>query len=129
MLVCLLIISCSSSDSSAPAVTAPISIAGEEVKMTITSGAGLLATTGTYTISFSANLDTYDLTGDGVNVGDSAGTYKYAATGDLGVVSVVDSTFGASVISLTFTSATSGTFLMGISSDLASNQAGTFTQL
>ncbi len=112
-----------------PAVTAPTSIAGETISMTITSGAGFFATTGTYTVSFSANQNIYTVTGDGVNVADSAGTYTYSANSNIGLVSIVDSAVGAGSFALTFTSATGGTFFATVVSDPASNQAGTFTQL
>ena len=127
----ILIQSCSSGggDSSTPTVTAPTSIAGETVKMTITSGAGFFATTGTYTVSFSANQNIYTVTGDVVNVADSAGTYTYSANNNIGVASIVDSILGAGAFVLTFTSTTSGTFVATVVSDPASNQAGTFTRL
>ena len=127
----ILIQGCSSSgdDSSTPAVTAPTSIAGETVKMTITSGAGFFATTGTYTVSFSANQNIYIVTGDGVNVADSSGTYTYTANNNIGVVSIVDSVVGAGAFALTFTSTTGGTFFATVVSDPASNQAGTFIRL
>jgi hypothetical protein len=113
----------------APAVTAPTSIAGETIGMTITSGAGVFATTGTYTVSISANQNIYTVTGDGINVADSAGTYTYSANNNIGVVSIVDSVVGAGAFTLTFTSTTSGTFTATVVSDPASNQAGTFTWL
>jgi hypothetical protein len=126
----IIIQGCSSGgDSSAPAVTAPTSIAGDTVMMTIASGAGVFATTGTLTVAFSANQNIYTVTGDGVNVADSAGTYTYSANNNIGVVSIVDSVVGAGTITLTFTSVTSGTFAATVVSDPASNLAGTFTRL
>ena len=126
----ILIQGCSSGgdDSSTPAVTAPTSIAGDTVRMTITSGVGVFATTGTFTVSLSANQNIYTVTGDGVNVADSAGTYTYSANNNIGVVSIVDSVVGAGAFTLTFTSTTSGTFVATAVSDPASNQAGTFTR-
>ena len=108
---------------------APSSIAGETIRMTITSGAGSFSTTGTYTVSISANQDIYTVTGDGVNVGNSAGNYTYSANNNIGVISIIDSVLGAGAFALTFTSTTSGTFAATVASDPASNQAGTFTRL
>ncbi len=126
----ILIQGCSSGgDSSTPVVTAPTSIAGDTVRMTIASGAGVFASTGTLTVTFSANQNIYTVTGDVVNVADSSGTYTYSANNNIGVVSIVDSVVGAGAFTLTFTSTTSGTFTATVVSDPASNQAGTFTQL
>ena len=111
-----------------PGPTAPTSIVGDTIKMTITSGAGVFATTGTFTVNISANQNIYTVTGDGVNVADSAGTYTYSANNNIGVVSIVDSVLGAGAFTLTFTT-TSSTFTATVVSDPASNQAGTFTKL
>lgn len=128
----ILIQGCSSGDDSStppPAVTAPTSIVGDTIEMTVTSGAGLFATTGTFTVNISATQNIYTVTGDGVNVADSAGNYTYSANNNIGVVSIVDSVVGAGAYTLTFTSTTSGTFVATIVSDPASNIAGTFTRL
>ena len=107
---------------------APSSIVGKFYKMTITSGSGFFATTGTYTVSFSANQNIYTVKGDGVNVADSAGTYTYSASGSNGTVSVVDSLIGNGAFSLTFASTTSGTFVATAASDPNSSQSGSFTE-
>ena len=107
---------------------APSSIAGKFYKMTISSGSGFYATTGTYTVSFSANQNIYTVKGDGINVVDSAGTYTYSASGSNGSVSIVDSVVGNGAFSLTFTSATSGTFVATAASDPNSSQSGSFTE-
>ena len=127
----ILIQGCSSGGggSSTPAVTAPTSIVGDTINMTIISGAGFFATTGTYTVNISATQNTYTVTGDGVNVADSAGIYTYSANNNIGVVSIVDSVVGTGAFTLTFTSTTSGTFVATVVSDPASNQIGTFTRL
>ena len=111
------------------AVTAPSSVAGKVYGATVTSGAGFFARTGTFTVNFSATQDTYFVTGDGVNVADSAGTYTYSANGNVGTVSIFDSISGNGSYVLTFTSTTSGTFLATAASDPASNQSGLFTLL
>lgn len=109
-------------------IGAPSSIAGKFYKMTISSGSGIFATTGTYTVSFSANQNIYTVKGDGVNVADSAGTYTYFASGSNGVISIVDSLIGNGAFSLTFTSATGGIFVATAASDPNSRQAGLFTE-
>ena len=111
-----------------PKYRPPTSIVGETARMTITSGAGFFATTGTFTVNISATQNIYTVTGDGVNVADSAGTYTYSANNNIGVVSIVDSVLGAGAFTLTFTT-TSSTFTATVVSDPASNQAGTFTKL
>lgn len=132
LIALILIQGCSSGGDSStppPAVTPPTSIVGDTIKMTITSGAGLFATTGTYTVDISATQSIYTVTGDGVNVANSAGTYTYSVNNNTGIVSIVDSVLGAGAFVLTFTTTTSGTFVATVVSDPASNQAGTFTRL
>ena len=113
----------------ASSVTAPTAIAGKVYRMTITSGSGFYATTGTYTVSFSSTQNIYTVTGDGVNVVDSAGTYTYSASGNVGSVSIVDSLVGNGSFALTFTSATGGTFVATASSDPNSSQSGSFVEI
>ena len=125
ILALILIQGCSSDDP-----VAPTSIAGETIIMTIDSGAGVFATTGTYTVSFSANQNIYIVTGDVDNVDDSSGNYMYSANNNIGVVSIVDSVAGAGAFVLTFTYATrsrfGGKFVATVESDSRSNQTGTF---
>ncbi len=130
VLACILVASCgSSSGGGSSSVTAPNTVSGKVYRMTISTGAGFYATTGTYTVSFSAIQNTYTSTGDGVNVADSAGTYTYSANGNIGVASIVDSVIGNGSFAFTFTSVTGGTFLATAASDPGSNQSGTFVQL
>jgi len=128
IVISIMFTGCGSSSSGGSSVTAPTSIAGKLYKMTISSGSGLFATTGTYTVSFSSNQNIYTVTGDGVNVADSAGSYTYSASGSTGVVAIVDSLLGNGVVSFTFTSATGGTFVATATSDPNSRQSGSFTE-
>ena len=112
-----------------PKYNPPTSIAGERAMMTITSGAGFFATTGAFIVNISATQNTYTITGDGVNVANSAGNYTYSVNNNIGVVSIVDSVLGTGEFALTWTSTTGGTFVLTVVSDDASIQAGTFTRL
>ena len=132
LFVLILIQGCSSGGGdSTPTTTAtaPTSIAGMSASMIITSGSGFYATTGSYTVSFSATQPIYTVVGDVVNVTNSSGTYSYTSSGNTGVVAVVDSASGAGSFVLTYTTDTSGTFVATSTSDPTSKQTGTFTQL
>ncbi len=112
-----------------PKYKPPTSIAGEIVMMTITSGDGFFATTGTFIVNISATQNTYTITGDGVNVANSAGNYTYSVNNDIGVVSIVDSVLETGAFDFTPTSTTGGTFVLTVESDLTSKQAGEWTRL
>ena len=114
---------------SAGGVTAPGSLVGKVYRMTISSGSGIFARTGTYTVSFSSTQDIYVVTGDGVNVADSAGNYTYSVSGNVGVVSIVDSAVGNGSYVLTYTSTIDGTFVATVASDSSSSQSGSFVEL
>ena len=116
-------------DGSADGVTAPSSLAGKVYRMTISSGSGIFARTGTYTVSFSSTQNIYVVTGDGTNVADSAGNYTYSVIGNVGLVSIVDSAVGKGSFSLTYASTTDGTFVATAASDPNSSQSGSFVEI
>ena len=128
LFTCFVIVSCGA-DSGSDSFTAPSSISGKVYRMTVDSGAGFFATTGTYTLSFSSTQNTYVVTGDGVNVADSVGSYTFTTNGNLVIASIVDSSLGNGSFALTYSSATGGTFLATAASDAASNQSGRFVEL
>ena len=122
-----LLVGCGGGSSSA---SAPTSIAGKTYRMVIKSGSGYLASTGTYTVSFSSSGPSYVIIGDGVNVPDSFGEYSYSSSGSQGIASAYDyilDTFAS--FSLNFTSSTKGNFLIHLSLDPNSQQSGSFTQI
>jgi len=132
LFACFVFASCSSSDSGgggSSSVAAPSALTGKIYRMTITSGGGILAITGTYTVNFSSTQNTYIVTGDGVNVADSAGSYTYSTNGNIGLASVLDASFSTGSFAFSFTSATGGTFLATVTSDPNSSQTGSFVQL
>ena len=109
--------------SSAP-ISAPASLDGRTLDCTVTSGSGGFATTGTFRISFAAS--TYAILGDGVNVGNSVGTYNYLAVGAVGTAAFVDSVIGSGNFAFTYTSATTGTY--SANGAVGGIQAGTFVE-
>ncbi len=131
VLFSLTMLACSSSSDSgggSSSVSAPSSLAGKVYNMTVTSGSGFFATTGTYTLTISNTQNLYVVTGDGINVADSAGSYTYTTSGNQGVAAIIDSVLSNGAFSFTFNTATSGTFLATAASDAASQQSGTFTE-
>lgn len=110
-------------------VTAPTSVEGKVYVATITSGTGVYATTGKYTLSFSNTQPIYFAVGDGITVASSSGTYTYTASGNSGTANFVDSLLGVGTLTFTFTTATSGTSLSTVASDPNSTQTTTFVEL
>ena len=127
ILLSLVIVGCSSSDSTnEPAVSAPTSISGTTVNVTILSGSGGFASTGTAVIVFSNTTNQYVINGDTVNTADSAGTFSYSSSGNNGTIAVDDSSYGIGNWNLTFTSTTSGTYTADMEQNPSASQTGTF---
>ena len=129
------LISCSSgtnviSNGGAAAVSAPGTIAGKTYRVTVESGSGGFATTGTFTVVFLSSQPIYTKQGDGVNTGDSFGFYIYSSSGDSGTVKIEDSLAPntISIYSFTFNTAISGTYVATTTADVNSRQSGTFTE-
>jgi hypothetical protein len=112
-----------------PEVSAPSSFAGKSYRLTINTGVGFFATTGTSTVAFSNTVNTYKALGDGVNSFNSSGSYTYTTSGSQGNAVVVDSSFSNGNFILTFTSSTTGTYQATSQSDPNSNQTGSFIEL
>jgi hypothetical protein len=127
ILLSLVIVGCSSSDSTpASNVTAPTSISGKTVKITVSSGSGGFASTGTGDIVFSGTTNQYVLRGDTVNTADSAGTFSYSSSSNIGTIAVDDSGYGKGSWNLTFTSITSGTYTANMEQNPSASQTGSF---
>jgi hypothetical protein len=120
----------SSSDGEAAAVSAPDTLAGKTYRVTVESGSGMFATTGTYTVVFLSAQPIYTKQGDGVNTWDSFGFYSYSPGGDSGTVKVEDSLAPntISIYSFTFNTAVSGAYVATTTTDVNSRQSGTFTE-
>ncbi len=132
--VTMSLISCSvggisNSDGKAAAVSAPIKLAGKTYQVTAESGSGVFASTGTFTISFLSSQSWYTTQGDGVNFFDSWGEYIYSSSGASGTVKVDDSSVSKVIFSLTFNTATSGTYVVTSTADGSSTLSGAFTEL
>ena len=142
MFLTMSLISCSSgtsvvSNDGASKVSAPGTIAGKTYRVTVESGSGGFATTGTFTIDFLSSQPIYTTQGDGVNMGDSWGMYTYSSGGASGTVEVesgtvkVENYFAPNTISIysfTFNTAISGTYVATATADVNSRQSGTFTE-
>ena len=107
------------------AVDAPASLDGRTIDARVTSGSGVLASQGTFRISFAAT--TYAIQGDGVNVVNSNGTYSYAAVGSVGTANFNDVVVGTGTFAFTYTSATGGTYSVDVAA--GGSQAGTFVEI
>lgn len=105
---------------------APASVAGETYAATVESGSGLFATTGSFTIEFSATDDSYVIDGDDTNIADSTGTFDYSASGSTAVLALEDSGAGGVSFELEFDSDTAGSFTGSAESDPDAEQAGSF---
>ena len=116
----------SSDSTNEPAVSAPASISGSTFKITVSSGSGGFASTGTADIVFSDTTNQYVLHGDTVNTADSAGTFSYSSSSNKGTIAVDDSAYGKGSWNLTFTSGTSGTFTADMEQNPSASQTGSF---
>ena len=92
--------------------------------MTITAGTHPLASSGYMVFAPANSGNTYQVIGFN-NVTDSSGTYSYSAAGAGGQASLVDSVGGPCVCKFTFTTATSGLYLL-TNTLYAVSQSGTF---
>lgn len=135
LLLTMSLISCSSgthvsSNGEAAAVSAPATVAGKTYRITVESGSGMFATTGTFTVAFLSSQPIYTKQGDGVNIGDSFGFYIYSASGDSGTLEIEDSNAPDTILSYSFTfnTAISGTYVATLAADVNSTQSGTFTE-
>ena len=127
------LISCSSgtnviSNDGVAAVSAPDTLTGKTYRVTVESGSGVFASTGTFTVGFLSDQPIYTTQWDGVKFRDSWGMYIYSSSGDSGTVKVEDSSGKNSVYSFTFSTATSGTYVATAMEDVNSRQSGTFTE-
>ena len=105
-------------------VDAPSSLAGRTIDVTINSGSGFFATTGTFRVSFGGS--NYAIQGDGVNVGNSIGFYSYAAVGAVGTAVFIDSLVGDGNFAFTYTSSSRGTY--SANAAIGGFQSGTFRE-
>jgi hypothetical protein len=121
----------SSSDGEAAAVSAPSTLAGKTYRVTVESGSGVFASTGTFTVGFLSDQPIYTTQWDGVKFRDSWGMYIYSSSGGSGTVKVEDSSApnAISIYSFTFNTAISGTYVATTTADVNSRQSGTFTEL
>jgi hypothetical protein len=130
------LISCSSgtnviSNDGVAAVSAPDTLTGKTYRVTVESGSGVFASTGTFTVGFLSDQPIYTTQWDGVKFRDSWGMYIYSSSGDSGIVEVEDSSAPntISTYSFTFITAISGTYVATTTEDVNSRQSGTFTEL
>ena len=107
--------------------TSPISLAGLDVIVTITSGAAPFASNGNYEFRASLSGNTYTIIGFS-GVANSSGSFSYAQTSTMtGIISFSDSITGAGFSSqLSFDSETTGTLFLRQTSK-SGYQTGTFT--
>ena len=130
ILLCLVITGCSrSKTSNASNVSAPTSISGKTIKFTVSSGAGVLAASGTWNLVVSSTVNRYEVIGDYVNVVNSAGTFMYSPDGNKATVAMDDSVIGKGNFYLTFTSATAGTYTADAEQSFSAYQSGSFTEI
>jgi len=127
------LMSCSSgtnviSNDGVAAVSAPGTLAGKTYRVTVGSGSGVFASTGTFTVGFLSAQPIYTTQWDGVNFRDSWGMYIYSSSGDSGTVKVEDSSGKNAIYSFTFNTAISGTYVATETADVNSRQSGTFTE-
>lgn len=120
----------SSSDSGSETgpFAAPATVTGRTYNLLIESGNGVFANTGQTTVTFSRTNNTYTVMGDGVNVGDSTGTYSYESFANRGRVTFNDSAAGEGLYELIYLTNSSGDFVATLSSDTAARQTGSFTE-
>ena len=115
----------SSNQEPSSSVNAPTSLSGNAYKLTITSGDGSFAKSGSYIVKFFNSSDMM-VTGDITNVQNSTSTYTYTNSNNQGTVSYT-STIGMETIVFTFSSESSGTFAKtGGNTAPLSTQNGTF---
>lgn len=116
------------SNGGAAAVSAPDTLAGKTYRVTVESGSGVFASKCKFTVGFLSARPIYTTQWDGVNFRDSWGMYIYSSSGGSGTVKVEDSSGKNAIYSLTFSTATSGTYVVTATADVNSRQSGTFTE-
>ncbi len=126
ILLSLVIAGCSIVSIDEPVVPAPASISGKTVKITVSSGSGGFSSTGTAEMVFSNTTNQYVINGDTANIADSAGTFLYSSSSNIGTIAVEDSAFGKGNFNLTFTSTTSGTYTADMEQNPSASQTGSF---
>jgi hypothetical protein len=114
----------------APAVKAqsPASVAGRAAEMKITGGNGPFASTGSSRLLLSATDNSYGLVATSWEVDSSYGTAFYSKTGtNTAVATFSDSVVGDGLrAALTFSSATTGNFVITMSAAAGYSQTGPF---
>lgn len=108
---------------------APISVRGKKFDVTISSGNGSLASSGTYFLSFSQVSSYYSITRLAGNVVNSFGTATYSRTGaNQGNTSFSDAALGLnSLATLTFSGRSQGTYNSTVTSGAPGSQSGSFS--
>ena len=95
----------------------PTSLAGKTLTCTINDGASPFAASGIATLSLAASDNSYTITGDGVSVPDSHGTYSYTrANAATGKILLTDSTTGDSTAYFAFSDDWNGSFGISLNS-------------
>jgi hypothetical protein len=106
----------------------PVSVAGRAAEMTITGGNGPFASYGSFRLLMSATDSSYGTVSTSSSVASSYGTALYSKTG----ANTAEATYSDSVVgsglkaAFTFTSASTGSFVLTISSAPGFSQTGTF---
>ena len=103
----------------------PSSIAGRTIQLNISSGSSPFASSGSYRFLPSALDSSYAIVPISGLIAASTGPYSYAKTGaSTALLSFTDSVAGALTADCTFTTASSGTYVL---TGGGGNQSGTFT--
>lgn len=114
--------------------TAPASLSGLTINVTVTGGAKPFSSTGSYTFTLTGgngNSGSYLLQGSG-GVQSNVGTYTYSASGNTGTLTEVEQSGTLVNNTLTFNSNNSGTISSSSPPgsgprDVGGNQTGNFT--
>lgn len=114
--------------------TAPSSLQGVTITVTVTGGAAPFSSTGSYTFtqtSGNGNSGSYMLQGSG-GVQSNIGTYTYSASGNTGTLTIVEQSGTLVNNTLTFNSNNSGTIFSSSPPgtgprDVGGDESGTFT--
>ncbi len=106
---------------------APDSVAGKTIELTISSGDGPFASRGAYRFLPSALDNHYVVVPLSGDVEESYGTYSYSKTSSTRArLSFVDSAVGTLQAECTFTSSTSGSYVLTTAAAPGASQRGTF---
>jgi hypothetical protein len=109
---------------------APAGFGGRTAQVTVNDGAAPFSNTGSYTLvtdgAANATSGSYNITGDGGNIGDSTGTWTYNRTGtNTASLVLEDSSLGTVTSDMAFDTRTSGS--LSSSSGNGGFQSGTFS--